>query len=81
MELLEADEADLLARHGRWYIARREPRYLRRNALVALGNVGDATDERVVAVLERYLAGDDEMLQRHAAWAAGQIGIDVVAAS
>ena len=80
VELLEADDADLLARHGRWYIARRDPRYLRRNALVALGNVGDAADERVVAVLERYLAGDDGMLQRHAAWSAQQIGLDVVAA-
>ena len=35
---------ELLARHGRWYIPRREARYLRRNALVVLGNVGDGTD-------------------------------------
>ena len=80
VELLEADDADLLARHGRWYIPRRDPRYLRRNALVALGNVGDVADRRVVAVIERYLAVDDEMLRRHAAWAARQIGLDVVAA-
>ena len=30
--------------HGRWYIAERDPRYLRRNALVVLGNVGDPND-------------------------------------
>ena len=33
-----------MAAHGRWYIADRDPRYLRRNALVALGNVGDGGD-------------------------------------
>ena len=38
--LLDASDAELLAAHGRWYIAGRDPRYLRRNALVALGNVG-----------------------------------------
>jgi epoxyqueuosine reductase len=80
VELLESDDADLLARHGRWYIPRRDVRYLRRNALVALGNVGDVTDGRVVAVIERHLALDDEMLRRHALWAARQIGLDVVAA-
>ena len=42
LDLLGASDAELLADHGRWYIAERDPRYLRRNALVALGNVGDA---------------------------------------
>ena len=37
-----------MAAHGRWYIAGRDPRYLRRNALVALGNVGDGTDPDTV---------------------------------
>ena len=32
----------LLDRHGRWYLAGRDPRWLRRNALVVLGNTGDA---------------------------------------
>ena len=32
----------LLDRHGRWYIAGRDPRWLRRNALVVLGNTADA---------------------------------------
>ncbi len=44
LDLLAATDDELLARHGRWYIPAREPRYLRRNALVVLGNVGDPTD-------------------------------------
>ena len=39
------------ARHGRWYVPRRDPRYLRRNALVALGNVAAGHDARVSAAL------------------------------
>ncbi len=44
LDLLRADDAELLDRFGRWYIPRREPRYLRRNALLVLGNIGDARD-------------------------------------
>lgn len=76
--LLTADDRELLARHGRWYVPRRDPRYLRRNALVALGNVGDGRDPSVVAVLARYRDGDDDMLRRHAAWAAVRLGLDAV---
>ena len=47
--MLELDDAALLARFGRWYIAGRDPRYLRRNALVVLGNVGDGRRRRDVA--------------------------------
>ena len=77
--LLEEDDDDvLLARHGRWYIARRQARHLRRNALVALGNVGDGRDPRTVAVLGRHLDpsahGADPMVRSHAAWAAGALG-------
>jgi epoxyqueuosine reductase len=66
VELLDGDDADLLARHGRWYIAGRDPRWLRRNALVALGNVGD---DQADPVLVRYRDGDDDVLAEHAAWA------------
>ena len=47
--LLAASDDDLLAAHGRWYMAERDPRYLRRNALVALGNVGDGRDPATTA--------------------------------
>jgi epoxyqueuosine reductase len=76
--LLTAPDHELLERHGRWYVPRRDPRYLRRNALVALGNVGDARDPTVAAVLVRYRDGGDEMLARHAAWATERLGIDTV---
>ena len=46
LALLAASDDELLRTHGRWYIPERDPRYLRRNALVALGNVGDGTDPR-----------------------------------
>jgi epoxyqueuosine reductase len=67
--LLRADDETLLADHGRWYIPERDPRYLRRNALVALGNRGGRDDPAVRAVLDDYRDGDDDLLARHAAWA------------
>ena len=69
LDLLAASDADLLAAHGRWYVAERDPRYLRRNALVALGNIGDGADPATMAVLARYARGDDELLAEHARWA------------
>ena len=59
LELLAASDAELLARHGRWYIADRDARWLRRNALIALGNVGDGADPAVDAALRQALLGDD----------------------
>ncbi len=75
LDLLAATDDELLAAHGRWYIPRRDPRYLRRNALVVLGNVGDGRDPEVVATLRRHLDGDDGLLRRHAAWAAARLGV------
>ena len=40
LDLLASDDAALLDRYGRLYMPHREPRYLRRNALVVLGNAG-----------------------------------------
>ncbi|HYI61795.1 MAG TPA: tRNA epoxyqueuosine(34) reductase QueG [Acidimicrobiales bacterium] len=76
LDLLALDDDTLLARHGRWYIAERDPRHLRRNALVALGNVADPDDPEVAAALERVLAGPDDLLAAHAAWAARRLGRD-----
>jgi epoxyqueuosine reductase len=74
LEMLASSGPDLLARHGRWYIPERDPRYLRRNALVALGNVGDGQSPEVQATLERYLDGPDDLLRGHAIWAAISLG-------
>jgi epoxyqueuosine reductase len=71
--LLEASDEILLARHHRWYIADRDPRWLRRNALVVLGNIGHSRDSEVIAVLERYGADSDPLLAEHARWALEQI--------
>ena len=67
--LLRADDEALLAAHGRWYIPHRDPRYLRRNALVALGNSGRGDDPTVIDVLVAHRDGGDDLLARHAHWA------------
>src|SRR5215203_3063938 len=40
VDWLEAEDADLRMRYERLFVPRNDPRYLRRNALVALGNSG-----------------------------------------
>jgi epoxyqueuosine reductase len=75
LELLAASDAELLAAHGRWYIAGRDPRYLRRNALVALGNIGDARDPATAETIDRWARCEDELLAEHARWAADQLGL------
>ncbi len=69
--LLGASDAALLESRGHWYIPRRQPRYLRRNALVALGNAGGPQAEMVAA---GYLGHPDWLLRAHAAWALGRLG-------
>jgi epoxyqueuosine reductase len=76
VEMLELSDEELLARYGRWYIPRREPRYLRRNALVVLGNVADRRDPRVVATLRRALRDPDPLVRGHAVWMARRLGRD-----
>jgi epoxyqueuosine reductase len=79
--ILGASDAELLAELGRWYIPGRDPRYLRRNALVVLGNVGDGRDPETVATLSRWIAAADEVLAEHARWAAGRLGRDDLVAA
>ncbi|MGI8663720.1 MAG: tRNA epoxyqueuosine(34) reductase QueG [Acidimicrobiales bacterium] len=81
LELLDADDSELLERHGRWYIAQREPRWLRRNALVVLGNTAAIDDLDAAAAIERYRCGEDEMLAEHATWAAARIAARAAVAS
>lgn len=72
--LLGASDEELLDRHGRWYIPGRQARYLRRNALVVLGNVGDGRDPEVRRALARALADPDPLLRSHAVWSARRLG-------
>lgn len=67
---------DLIERFGRWYIPRRDPRYIRRNALVALGNSGDGQRAGVEEALGVALADADPLIRSHAVWAAHQLGRD-----
>ena len=69
-EWLERDGAELVAELDRLYVPRNDPRWLRRNALYAAGNVGDADLARTV---ERYLEEDDEVLRDAAEWALDRI--------
>lgn len=75
VEMLELDDDALLHRYGRWYVAQRDARYLRRNALVVLGNVGDPQSPRVRRALGAALSSDDELVRSHASWAAAKLGI------
>jgi epoxyqueuosine reductase len=70
VEWLEADGDELRRRYDRLYVPRNDPRWLRRNALVALGNTGGSEHR---PVLERHAQGDDELLAEHARWALARI--------
>ena len=68
---LEDDGGALVDEYDRLYVPKNEPRWLRRNALVALGNTG-AEEHR--ELLEQHAAGDDELLAEHAGWALERLG-------
>ncbi len=80
-DLLDLDDEALLARYGRWYLHQRDPRWWRRNALLALGNTADPADARVSLRLTRYLADPDPMLRGHAVWATRRLGLDPLLAA
>jgi epoxyqueuosine reductase len=61
--LTTADD-ELAERYDRLFVPHNDPRYLRRNALVAVGNgAGD------VGLARPYAESDDPMLREHAEWA------------
>ena len=71
VDWLERDEAELLQALERLYVPRNDARWLRRNALVALGNIGDADD--LSLLVAAYADGDDAVLRETAAWALERI--------
>ena len=75
-KILLADDDSLLKEFGAWYIANRDPKWLRRNALVILGNIGDANDKLVVELLQKYCNHGDAILRSHAVWAAARLGLN-----
>ncbi len=74
--LLAASDAEVIERHGRFYLWERDPRYLRRDALVALGNTADGAAPAVAGALAAVLGSDDALLVAHAVWAARRLGRD-----
>jgi epoxyqueuosine reductase len=66
VDWLEAEGPELATRYDRLYVPRNDARWLKRNALVAAGNVGGDAER---AAVERQAAGDDELLAEHARWA------------
>ena len=82
IELLNESNESLLEKYGSWYLAERDPRWLRRNGLIILGNIApvgsSALDNSVMSpveqVLRRYLGDIDPMLRLHALWAAVRLG-------
>ena len=75
MSVLNLDDKTLLENFKAWYIADRDPKWLRRNALIILGNVANASDQDTQNILKRYLVDRDPILRAHAVWAAGRLGL------
>jgi epoxyqueuosine reductase len=69
VDWLEASDEELADRYDRLFVPRNDPRYLRRNALVALGNTGGDP-----SLARRYAASDDELLRENAEWALDRLG-------
>ena len=67
---LEGDGRALVEQYDRLYVPRNDARWLRRNALVALGNIGDDEQREVLA---RHAEGEDELLAEHARWALARL--------
>ncbi|MET0261050.1 MAG: 4Fe-4S double cluster binding domain-containing protein, partial [Gaiellaceae bacterium] len=69
VDWLEAGDEELAARYDRLFVPRNDPRYLRRNALVALGNSGGEPGPA-----QPYARGDEPLLREQAEWALARIG-------
>jgi epoxyqueuosine reductase len=70
VDWLTAPDEDLRERYDRLFVPRNDPRYLRRNAIVAAGNSGRA---ELAPFVEELARGDDELLREHAEWALARL--------
>ncbi|HJU51162.1 MAG TPA: tRNA epoxyqueuosine(34) reductase QueG [Acidimicrobiia bacterium] len=70
-EILSVSDQRLLEQFGHWFIPDRDPRVIRRNALIAAGNSGVGSLARVVAP---YAGHPDWLLRVHAVWALFRLG-------
>jgi epoxyqueuosine reductase len=72
VEWLTLDPDELRRRYDRLYVPRNDGRWLRRNALVAAGNVGGEAEARTVAA---FVDDEDEVLREHARWALDRLSV------
>ena len=75
LHMLEMDDTQLLESVGQWYIAERNPMWVRRNLLIVLGNIGSANDEGVRDAIQKFCAHAEPMLRAHAIWSAARLGL------
>lgn len=75
---LEAPGEELDAAWQRLYVPRRQVRFLRRNALVALATAGTHQDAALAAP---FLDSDDPILREQAAWTLRKLGGPIAAAA
>ena len=65
-ELLATDDETLLVRFSWWYIPRRDPRFIRRNLLVAAGN---SREKSALPAIRDHISHRSSMIRSHAVWA------------
>ncbi len=70
VEWLQAGDEELRERYDRLYFPRNDPRYLRRNALVAAGNSGEAA---LAEAVRPYAEGDDDLLREQGRWSLARL--------
>jgi len=75
LQLLELDDVTLLSQFSHWYITERNPTWVRRNALIILGNVADGSKAEVQSAIVRYLQHPQPVLRAHAVWAAARLNL------
>lgn len=71
--LLEGSDEDVLAAMGRAYVADRNPDWVRRNALIVLGNSG-VRDRRSLDAARRYEHHANPVLREQARWTLDRLG-------
>lgn len=69
--ILALSDDQIIDRFAHWYIPGRRARFVRRNALVAIGNDPRSSD---LDLLCDHLAHQDPLVRIHAAWALGMLG-------
>jgi len=65
-ELLSNSDEELLERFSWWYVPRRDPRFIRRNIVVAAGN---SREPEALGPIESHLRHRSGLIRGHAAWA------------